>query len=407
MLTQLTKEYKMLLEKEAAGEAIDDDRMYFLDLVDRKDCGEELTDIELEDWKLFQQQEERKELKEEAERQRQLEPMQQRETMPAPPPSPLPLRPMSRPKVPKAKAASTTKASSSSSEPKKGKTNTKKFTEDSSTAIVDLVGPASVAATAVAAAIAAEIAAENDVQATVVRGRELQGIAEEGADTSTTDQGEEPTDPGDSDSESEALKQKRVQEESNELDALKEAKSHGDFVDEKRIYELQLYDRERRGLELSQEEQEDLLHYKKFRRREHRYLKEYEELIRKENSGEEIDQDRMYFLDLVDQKHCGEQLSDIQLEDLDHFYSKEEEKELEKDEKERMSQLGTAIPQKNRQEDQSNQIEIVNPFDSPGLTRQEPSLSIQPTPATGQDSDSTLQQRIREEMAELTALRLL
>jgi hypothetical protein len=51
------------LEKEGKGDSVDADRVYFLELVDRNYCGEELTNEELDDLDQFDEDEERRETK--------------------------------------------------------------------------------------------------------------------------------------------------------------------------------------------------------------------------------------------------------------------------------------------------------------------------------------------------------
>jgi hypothetical protein len=82
-----------------------------------------------------------------------------------------------------------------------------------------------------------------------------------------------------------------------ELNGLKELQNDGEEIDEKRLYERQLFDWERREFAVSEEETKDLKLHKQRRKRLKRRRKEYKELVEKEGKGESVDADRLYCLE--------------------------------------------------------------------------------------------------------------
>jgi hypothetical protein len=124
-------------------------------------------------------------------------------------------------------------------------------------------------------------------------------------------------------------RQQRIELEVEELNGLKELQNDGEEIDEKRLYELQLFDWERRGFAVSDEETKDLKLHKQRRKRLKRHRKEYTELVEKEGKGESVDAGRLYCLELVDRNFCREQLTDEELEDLDQFDEDEVRREAE------------------------------------------------------------------------------
>jgi hypothetical protein len=115
--------------------------------------------------------------------------------------------------------------------------------------------------------------------------------------------------------------------ELDELNELYDRRDDGEDVDENRLYELELFDRYRQGEDLNDVESRDLEFYKKRRKRIKRHIKEYNNLCDRQDAGDEVDLDRLYFLELVARDQVGEALTDMELEDLDGFEADEEAKE--------------------------------------------------------------------------------
>ena len=86
--------------------------------------------------------------------------------------------------------------------------------------------------------------------------------------------------------------------EVDELNDLLDRQENGEDIDEDRLYELDLFDKWQSGEELDDEEKADLDAFKKKRRKERGYRKEFEDLLRRRDSGEDIDEDRLYCLEL-------------------------------------------------------------------------------------------------------------
>lgn len=116
-------------------------------------------------------------------------------------------------------------------------------------------------------------------------------------------------------------------EELDELNDLYDRRDNGQDVDENRLYELELFDRYRQGEDLTVIELEDLDFYKKRRRRTRHLVREYHDLCDLQDARQEVDEERMYFLELVARDQNGETLTDLELQDLDDFEAQEEAKE--------------------------------------------------------------------------------
>eukprot|EP00980_Cylindrotheca_fusiformis_P001624 scaffold368_cov125-Cylindrotheca_fusiformis.AAC.2 len=98
------------------------------------------------------------------------------------------------------------------------------------------------------------------------------------------------------------LEEEIEQEDLRQLTELYERQDAGEKVDGERIYELELFDRYRRGGYLSQQEQRDLDIYRKRRIRTDRFIEEYQEVMYRYNQGEVIDEHRAYQLEYVAKK---------------------------------------------------------------------------------------------------------
>ncbi|KAL3924597.1 MAG: hypothetical protein SGILL_000950 [Bacillariaceae sp.] len=115
--------------------------------------------------------------------------------------------------------------------------------------------------------------------------------------------------------------------EINELNHLLDAQEQGLVVDEERLYELEILDRFSLGDDLSPKELDDLNVILKRRERFQNYTKEYNILLDKQESGHEVDLDRLHLLELVVRQRLGEELSADELEELHNFQAIEVEME--------------------------------------------------------------------------------
>jgi hypothetical protein len=94
---------------------------------------------------------------------------------------------------------------------------------------------------------------------------------------------------------------------------------------------LELFDRHRCGEELTDDKLDDLESFKKRRQRMGRYRKEYNEPLDRQDNGKEVNEDRLCFLELIDRRRVGEDLTERELDDLEQFEADEEEEEAAED----------------------------------------------------------------------------
>ncbi|KAG9285662.1 hypothetical protein G9A89_000361, partial [Geosiphon pyriformis] len=86
--------------------------------------------------------------------------------------------------------------------------------------------------------------------------------------------------------------------EIDELNSLLDHQERGDVVDEARLYELDLFDKYHSGEILDESEQKALTAFRLRRRQERAYRREFQDLLDKRESGEDVDDDRLYCLEL-------------------------------------------------------------------------------------------------------------
>jgi hypothetical protein len=98
------------------------------------------------------------------------------------------------------------------------------------------------------------------------------------------------------------LEEQTEQEDLRQLTELYSRQEAGEKVDGERIYELELFDRSRRGGYLNDQEQKDLDIYRKQRIRTDIFIEEYEDVMYQYNNGESIDEHRAYQLEYVVKK---------------------------------------------------------------------------------------------------------
>ena len=111
------------------------------------------------------------------------------------------------------------------------------------------------------------------------------------------------------------------QKELEELVALKEA---GDDIDEDRLYELDLLDRFSHDESLTSLELEDLDFIVESRKRQDAYMQEFETLDAMQKQGLPIDNDRFYCLGLLERHRLGLSLTDEEIADIEDFEADEE-----------------------------------------------------------------------------------
>jgi hypothetical protein len=123
--------------------------------------------------------------------------------------------------------------------------------------------------------------------------------------------------------------------DSIELSMLLEKQEMGEDVDEERIYELDLMDRLRQGENLTPDEEKDLAVLKTRRELELQQVNELEELIQRKDSGEDVNEDRLYELELLVRLRQGEELSATERENLARLETSRIKQEQEAEEQTR------------------------------------------------------------------------
>jgi hypothetical protein len=116
---------------------------------------------------------------------------------------------------------------------------------------------------------------------------------------------------------------------------LLEKQEMGEDVDEERIYELDLMDRLRQGENLTPDEEKDLAVLKTRRELELQQVNELEELIQRKDSGEDVNEDRLYELELLVRLRQGEELSATERENLARLETSRIKQEQEAEEQTR------------------------------------------------------------------------
>ena len=109
------------------------------------------------------------------------------------------------------------------------------------------------------------------------------------------------------------------QQELDELNDLYERQSHGEPIDAERLYELELNVKVRQGEDLSEQEFEDYDYFTKRQELLVLFSEEFVELLGKQESGEEVDNDRLYFLEIADKKLAKVNLTAEESGDLEAF----------------------------------------------------------------------------------------
>ena len=90
-------------------------------------------------------------------------------------------------------------------------------------------------------------------------------------------------------------------------------------------YELELRERQRQGEELTDQEQQDLAFFQEKRDNDLAYEEELILVLESKAAGEEVNEDRLYFLNLLDRRRHGDALNDQELADIDKFLDAEQE----------------------------------------------------------------------------------
>ena len=110
----------------------------------------------------------------------------------------------------------------------------------------------------------------------------------------------------------------------------RQTKAELSTTEKERLYELQLYDRLRKGEELDEKQIKDLLVLKKRRQLTKRYNKEYLELAKRKQNTQIVDERRLYCLGLAYREFHGERLTQDERHTLDTFEEKETRRRKEK-----------------------------------------------------------------------------
>ena len=155
-----------------------------------------------------------------------------------------------------------------------------------------------------------------------------------------------------------------------ELDELLRLQEDGEDIDLLRLYELELYYRDRHGEELNEDEIHDLEVFKAKKEEDRRYKREYDALLEARHNGESIDEGRLYHLDLLERVRSGDFLNDEELKELDAF-----------EENERVRQSDTRQTQSSDGEDD----EILS---SKASTPEKSESSKKPSPEKSESSSS-------------------
>jgi len=111
-----------------------------------------------------------------------------------------------------------------------------------------------------------------------------------------------------------------------EFRQLMEKQDRGELIDADRLYELDLLERFQSGEPFDSEETRDLQMILMNRRRTRAYRKEFFILLDRCDKGEEVDQDRLYFLELKERRRVGEILSELENRDLQEFEAEEQDR---------------------------------------------------------------------------------
>ncbi|KAG7369597.1 hypothetical protein IV203_027343 [Nitzschia inconspicua] len=116
--------------------------------------------------------------------------------------------------------------------------------------------------------------------------------------------------------------------ELRELDFLLDAQENGEEVDVDRLYLMDLFDRWRNNETLDPNMIKDLNSFRSNRKEMRMYSKEYNDLLLRTKHGEDVDEDRLYCLELMERERVGDTLTDEERLDLSDFRQEEKERKL-------------------------------------------------------------------------------
>jgi hypothetical protein len=110
-----------------------------------------------------------------------------------------------------------------------------------------------------------------------------------------------------------------------ELNDLLESQAKGQKVKEKLVHDYNLIKKWERKELLTDQEWLNLESLREKRRKDRRYKKEFESLLERSDNGADVDEERIYFLELYIRRVVGEDLTEEERLDLDDFEEGEEE----------------------------------------------------------------------------------
>ena len=117
------------------------------------------------------------------------------------------------------------------------------------------------------------------------------------------------------------LEQKR-QDRTDLLDLEWKKKNGDDDVDEVRLNELSLLDRKRKGDKAMTEEENEELQLLELRREDARInQKDFNEILQLKEKGEDVDEDRFYLLNLLDRKRCKVDISEEENNIVEDYFT--------------------------------------------------------------------------------------
>eukprot|EP00980_Cylindrotheca_fusiformis_P029235 scaffold22766_cov131-Cylindrotheca_fusiformis.AAC.1 len=104
-----------------------------------------------------------------------------------------------------------------------------------------------------------------------------------------------------------------------ELNELLNDQEDGRQVDDSRLYELELFDRWKAGEQMNDNDLENLADFRDKRKKQRNFRKEFLLLLEKSAEGEEIDDDRLYYLELYERQKGGGGLQQNEAAELSGF----------------------------------------------------------------------------------------
>ncbi|CAJ1944431.1 unnamed protein product [Cylindrotheca closterium] len=198
--------------------------------------------------------------------------------------------------------------------------------------------------------------------------------------------------------------------------------SHEEF-DEKRLHALQLLMKWNNGDGLDTTQRNDLASIRYQRRKDRYYKREFEDLLAKGDQGNEVDEDRIYFLQLYARRLLGEHLSYDEVVELQRFeddeaISFEKEPEIAPKRKEEPSTSGSEVdsneimaapaPEHLSEADEDSNHPVLDPLEQVSEADEDSNKSVpdpwsNPIPATNDREDGDAPLELPEDASEKAA----